>query len=177
MSVALVDRLRVPKSAPIIDVGGGASLLADELLARGYTDLTVLDVSSAALEIARRRLGDAAPVRWLCEDILTWQPDRRYALWHDRAVFHFLTDAAEQALYLDVMGAAIRDAGGSLIMATFAADGPEHCSGLPVARYGATDLEQRLEGFTIVEARREQHTTPGGLTQPFTWVAAKRRTP
>ena len=150
MSLALIDRLRVPKGAPVIDVGGGASLLVDRLVARGYTDLAVLDVSSTALEIARRRPGDAAPVRWLHEDLLRWQPERRYALWHDRAVFHFLTDAAERAKYLTIMGQTLGDSG-ALIIATFASDGPERCSGLPVARYDAVDLERLLDGFTVVE--------------------------
>ncbi|MGA7987380.1 MAG: class I SAM-dependent methyltransferase [Candidatus Dormiibacterota bacterium] len=173
MSLALIDRLSVPKEAPVIDVGGGASLLVDRLLARGYTDLTVLDVSSTALAIARERLGDAAPVRWLREDILTWQPERRYGLWHDRAVFHFLTHAADQATYLTKMRQAIGDSG-ALIIATFASDGPERCSDLPVARYDASDLERLLDGFTVVEAGREEHVTPGGVVQPFTWVAATR---
>jgi SAM-dependent methyltransferase len=174
MSLALVDRLRVPKPAPVIDVGGGASLLVDELLARGYLDLSVLDVSSTALEIARHRLGDAAPVRWLSNDIMTWQPERRYALWHDRAVFHFLTDPAEQTRYLNVMRQAL-GLGGALVMATFAANGPKSCSGLPVARYDPGDLERFLDGFTVVESSREEHMTPGGAVQPFTWIAAKRR--
>jgi SAM-dependent methyltransferase len=173
MSLALVDRLDVPKSAPVIDVGGGASFLVDRLVARGYTDLTILDVSSTALEIARRRLGDAAPARWLHEDILTWQPEHQYALWHDRAVFHFLTNAKERAKYLTVMRQALGDAG-ALIIATFASDGPERCSGLPVARYDAIDLEQLLDGFTLVESSREEHVTPGGTVQPFTWIAAYR---
>jgi len=103
----------------VIDIGGGASLLVDRLLARGYTDLAVLDVSSTALEIARRRLGDEAPVRWLHEDLLSWQPERRYALWHDRAVFHFLTHATERATYLTTMRQALSDSG-ALILATFA---------------------------------------------------------
>ncbi len=150
MSLALIDRLRVPKGAPVVDVGGGASLLVDRLVARGYTDLTVLDVSSTALEIARRRLGDTAPVRWLHEDLLSWQPERRYALWHDRAVFHFLTDAAERAKYLSIVRQTLGDSG-ALIIATFASDGPERCSGLPVARYDAEGLERLLDGFTVVE--------------------------
>jgi hypothetical protein len=173
MSLALIDRRRVPKGAPVIDVGGGASLLAEKLVTRGYTDLTVLDVSSKALEIARRRLNDAAPVRWLREDILTWQPERRYALWHDRAVFHFLTEASDRAMYLRVMRQALGDAG-ALIIATFASDGPERCSGLPVARYDASNLQQLLVGFTVVESSREEHVTPGGAVQPFTWIAATR---
>jgi hypothetical protein len=171
MSLALIDRLRVPKRAPVIDVGGGASLLVDRLLARGYTDLAVLDVSSTALEVARRGLDDAAPVRWLHEDIMIWQPERRYALWHDRAVFHFLTNAAERAKYLTIMRQALGDSG-ALIIATFASDGPERCSGLPVARYDAIDLERLLDGFTVVESSREEHVTPSGTVQPFTWIAA-----
>jgi SAM-dependent methyltransferase len=174
MSLALIDRLRLPKGAPVIDIGGGASLLVDRLLARGHTDLAVLDVSSTALEIARRRLGDATtPVRWLHEDIMIWQPERPYALWHDRAVFHFLTHAAERARYLTIMRQALGQSG-ALIIATFASDGPERCSGLPVARYDATDLEQLLDGFTVIESSREEHVTPAGTVQPFTWIAANR---
>jgi SAM-dependent methyltransferase len=173
MSLAFIDRLRVPKGAPVIDIGGGASLLVDRLLARGYTDLAVLDVSSTALEIARRRLGDPTPVRWLHEDIMIWQPERRYALWHDRAVFHFLTHAEERARYLTIMRQALGESG-ALIIATFASDGPERCSGLPVARYDAIDLEQLLDGFTVIESSREEHVTPGGTVQPFTWIAANR---
>lgn len=173
MSLALIDRLRVPKGAPVIDVGGGASLLVDGLLARGYTDLAVLDLSSTALEIARRRLGASTRVRWLREDIMTWQPERQYALWHDRAVFHFLTHEPDRAKYLTIMQHTLGDSG-ALIIATFASDGPERCSGLPVARYDATDLERLLDGFTVVESRREEHMTPGGTVQPFTWIAANR---
>jgi len=173
MSLALINRLGVPKQAAVIDVGGGASLLVDRLVGRGYTDLTVLDVSSTALEIAGRRLGDAAPVHRLPQDVLTWQPERRYALWHDRAVFHFLTEAADRARYLTIMRQALGDAG-ALIIATFAPDGPDHCSGLPVARYTATDLERLLDGFAVLVSSREEHVTPGGAVQPFTWIAAKR---
>jgi hypothetical protein len=173
MSLALIDRLGVPQAAPIIDVGGGASLLVDELLARGYTDLTVLDVSPKALSIARQRLGDSAPVRWLCEDITTWQPKRRYGLWHDRAVFHFLTDPGERGQYLRALHEAI-GLRGAVIMATFAVDGPEKCSGLSVARYDTGELERLLDGFRLVVSSREEHLTPGGAVQPFTWIAARR---
>jgi Methyltransferase domain len=173
MSLALIDHLHVPKGAAVIDVGGGASLLVDRLLARGYTDLAVLDVSSTALEITRRRIGDSRPVRWLHEDITSWQPERRYELWHDRAVFHFLTHPQERANYLMIMRQALSNSG-AVIIATFASEGPERCSGLPVARYDATDLERLLDGFTVVESRREEHVTPGGAVQPFTWIAANR---
>jgi len=169
-----------PQSAPLDDSTESSDSitywrkpLVDRLVARGYTDLAVLDVSSTALEIARRRLGDAAPVHWLHEDLLSWQPERRYALWHDRAVFHFLTDAAERAKYLTIMRQTLGDSG-ALIIATFASDGPERCSGLPVARYDAVDLERLLDGFTVVESSREEHVTPGGTVQPFTWIAATR---
>jgi len=173
-SLALIDRLRAPKTSSIIDVGGGASLLVDELLARGYSALSVLDVSATALDVARRRLPDMAPVRWLCEDVTAWRPERQYALWHDRAVFHFLVDAAEQAAYLKLLRTAIQD-DGAVVIATFATDGPERCSGLPVARYDAAGLERLLEDFTVVESLREEHITPAGDTQPFTWIAARRK--
>ncbi len=173
MSLALIERLDVPKGAAVIDVGGGASLLVDRLLARGYADLAVLDVSSTALEMARRRIGDTTRVRWLHEDIMTWQPERRYALWHDRAVFHFLTRDAERAKYLTIMRQALSDSG-AVIIATFASDGPERCSGLPVARYDAKELERLLDGFTVIESHREEHVTPEGTVQPFTWIAANR---
>jgi hypothetical protein len=173
LSLALIDRLRVPKGAPVIDIGGGASLLVDALLARGYTDLSVLDVSATALEIARRRVGASTPVRWLNQDIMSWQPHREYAVWHDRAVFHFLIHEPERSKYLTVMRHALGDSG-AVIIATFASDGPERCSGLPVARYDATDLERLLDGFTVVESHRENHVTPGGTVQPFTWIAAIR---
>lgn len=112
-------------------------------------------------------------MRWLHEDIMTWQPDRQYALWHDRAVFHFLTREPDRATYLAIMRHSVGDSG-AVIIATFASDGPERCSGLPVARYDATALEGLLDGFTVVESRRESHVTPGGTVQPFTWIAANR---
>jgi trans-aconitate methyltransferase len=173
MSLALVERLRVLNAAPVIDVGGGASRLVDVLLARGYVDLSVLDVSSTALEIARHRVADAAAVQWICDDVMAWQPQRSYGLWHDRAVFHFLTAAADRANYLNIARKAVAP-GGAVVMATFAADGPEHCSGLPVARYDVSDLESLLDGFTVVTSRREEHITPAGAIQPFTWIAARR---
>ena len=129
MSLDLIDRLRVPKGAPVIDVGGGASLLVDSAGSSGYTDLAVLDASSTALEIARHRLGDTAQRR-LHEDLLSCQPERRYALWHDRAVFDFLTDGAERGEYLTIMRQTLGDSG-ALIIATFASDGPERCQGCP----------------------------------------------
>jgi hypothetical protein len=172
-SLELIEALGVGASVPVVDVGGGASPLVDRLVERGFVDLTVLDVAQAALEEAGRRVGRRVPVHWLREDVLEWRPARRYGLWHDRAVFHFLVDEADRARYLEVLSAAIED-GGALVMATFADDGPEHCSGLPVARYSADELVALLgERFVTTSTRREIHTTPAGATQPFTWVAGR----
>ena len=172
-SLHLIDVLGIPPAAAVIDVGGGASSLVDRLVARGFTDLTVLDISDIALAAARARIGDRAPVSWVHEDVLAWRPQRRFALWHDRAVFHFLIEPSDQQRYLAALSAALAPAGAT-ILATFAPDGPDHCSGLPVARYSADDLSALLgDAFAVVEASREEHTTPTGALQPFTWVAAR----
>jgi SAM-dependent methyltransferase len=173
ISLELIEALRVPRTAGIIDIGGGASPLAGCLVDRGYADVTVLDFSTAALEDCRRRIRDEALVAWLAEDLLTWDPQRSYELWHDRAVFHFLVDENDRQTYLRALHAALSQ-GGSVIIATFAADGPDSCSGLPVARYSADDLAQVLgEMFVLVETRREVHLTPRGAPQPFTWIAGR----
>lgn len=174
VSMELIEMLGVSTDDAVIDVGGGASLLVDSLIGRGWSDVTVLDISHTALEAARERLGSDAPVTWLDQDLLTWSPERHYGLWHDRAVFHFLVDAAERETYLRVLRAAVAP-GGSVILATFASDGPEYCSGLSVVRYSAEDLATILAGtdFEVVESRCEEHTTPGGAVQPFTWVAGR----
>ncbi len=173
VSLELLEALKVPSNAVVIDVGGGASNLVDALRLRGFLDVSVLDVSEAAIVLTRDRVGDAVGVQLLHMDALSWRPSRRYDLWHDRAVFHFLVDATDRQRYLAVLQAAVRPRSHAII-ATFAPDGPEHCSGLPVARYGPADLASLLAGlFEIVEVRREEHTTPGGITQPFTWVAAR----
>jgi hypothetical protein len=114
-------------------------------------------------------------VRCVEADVLEWEPDRRYGLWHDRAVFHFLVDEVEREKYVESMSRAL-EPGGTLILGTFAADGPEVCSGLPVRRYSATDLSAALgEAFVVLQTRREEHVTPRGVTQPFTWVAGSLR--
>jgi hypothetical protein len=160
---------------PVVDVGGGASPLAGELLERGFTDLTVLDVAQTAMAEASDRLGQLAErIAWLRQDVLAWAPTRAYALWHDRAAFHFLVDAADRRAYLEVLDAAV-DSLGAVIIATFAKDGPDHCSGLSTRRYEPAELAALLApGFELVEQRREEHTTPGGAIQPFTWVALRR---
>jgi hypothetical protein len=173
VSLELIEMLGIPRDAAVIDIGGGASPLVDRLVERGFNDLSVLDISDTALGAARQRLGPSARVSWLHEDLFAWRPSRRFDLWHDRAVFHFLVGKEDRDAYLDTLRAAIAP-GGALIVATFAEDGPEYCSGLPVARYSAIDLGSVFgEGFAVVETRREVHTTPAGATQPFTWVAAR----
>ena len=173
VSLELMDILGVDKDARVIDVGGGASVLVDFLLSRGFTDLTVLDISSHALRASQERVGAGANVTWLVHNLLTWEPMHPYDLWHDRAVFHFLSPN-EVKVYQDLIRHAVAP-GGSVIMATFAPDGPEWCSGLPVTRYNADQLGEVLGNeFTVVEQRREVHTTPSGALQPFTWIAASR---
>jgi SAM-dependent methyltransferase len=158
-------------SAPVIDVGGGASVLVDELLDAGYRDLTVLDLAGSALATAQARLGArAAQVRWIEGDVRSASlPSRQFALWHDRAVFHFLVDAADRAAYMRQVRHALRP-GGHALVATFALDGPTSCSGLPVARYDADSLHRELgPDFSLVASEREEHHTPMGTTQAFVY--------
>ena len=173
VSLELVELLGISADTGVIDVGGGASVLVDALLRRGFADLTVLDISEAALQTSRQRVGADAPVDWIAHDLLTWEPTRRYDLWHDRAVFHFLS-GDEVEVYRDLLHRAVAPRG-YVVIATFAPDGPEWCSGLPVTRYGADQLIEALGGeFKLIDQRREVHTTPSGAIQPFTWIAARR---
>jgi hypothetical protein len=170
VSLDLVVAAHVDPDAPIIDIGGGASTVVDRLLDLGYRDVSVLDVAAAALESAQARLGArAGDVTWIVADLLDWQPPRPYRLWHDRAVFHFLTDPADRDRYRAVMGRAL-GADGQAIIATFAADGPTHCSGLPTARYSPPDLAAEFPDYTVEQTVREEHVTPAGRLQPFTWL-------
>jgi hypothetical protein len=171
MSLRMIRALEVDHAKPVIDIGGGASSLVDHLVAEGFLDVSVLDLSETALAEGRRRCGTASAVTLLHEDVLTWRPVRRFGLWHDRAVFHFLTDEGDRARYLTTVSEALAP-GSGIVMATFADDGPEHCSGLPVSRYSVEALSGVLGGrVTLVDTRRELHTTPEGAVQPFTWVA------
>lgn len=155
----------------VVDVGAGASFLADRLTADGY-DVTVLDISATALAQVRARLGGSAT--YVVTDLLAWEPTTSYDVWHDRAVFHFLTDPAEQRSYIELATATIR-AGGVLVLGTFAPDGPESCSGLPTARYAPGELGAMFaDGFDLAHAEVEAHHTPWGATQSFTWVVLQR---
>jgi len=174
-SLALIQATGLPPDAPLLDVGGGASSLVDHLLAAGYTDVSVLDIAPAALAQVRARLGPAASrVEWIVTDVTAFQPKRRYAMWHDRAVVHFLTAAAERERYLAVLTASLAP-GGHVVLATFGPQGPTRCSGLPVQRYSADDLGMLLgTGFRLRRTLQEDHRTPAGGYQQFvyTWWQA-----
>jgi trans-aconitate methyltransferase len=178
LSVDLITAHTGPEQV-VVDVGGGASHLPDALLAAGYRNLTVLDLSGAALSASRDRIGGpSAHVTWIETDVTLWTPDRSYDLWHDRAVFHFLTDAADQARYLAVMAKALGPGGVAVIM-TFAEDGPENCSGLPVQRYSPADLAARIadlapDMFEPMATGRFTHVTPGGSEQRFQYSLFRR---
>jgi SAM-dependent methyltransferase len=168
-SLALIESVASELSTPIIDVGGGASTLVDDLLLRGYENVTVLDISRAALQVARRRLGpDARRARWIVADILTARlKPGAYEIWHDRAVFHFLTRPAARAAYLRQLVRAIRP-GGHVIVSTFGPAGPTTCSGLDVKRYDEKMLQEEFgEQFELIEGSRALHHTPSGITQEY----------
>lgn len=175
-SLRLIRDTGVRKDASIIDVGGGASTLVDDLLADGYTHLSVLDLSGAALAAARRRLGAlAANVQWIEADITNATlPAHAYDVWHDRAVFHFLVTPADRAAYLRAVLRAVRP-GGHVIVATFAEDGPAKCSGLPVQRYRAAELHAEFgDAFSLVHHEKEAHHTPSGAIQRFVYCYCRR---
>jgi SAM-dependent methyltransferase len=167
-SLNLIALVGADKNSAIIDIGGGASRLADCLVANGYEDVTVLDLSGAALAAARSRMGDRADrVTWIAADITAWEPSQTYDVWHDRAAFHFLADPTDQAAYVVRLSRALRPDGHAII-GTFASDGPERCSGLVVSRYDANSLAATLgHGFKLIDSRRHEHITPWGATQKF----------
>lgn len=164
------------RSGGLVDVGAGASTLVDRLLEAGWRDLSVLDVSSSALELTRRRLGvRSSEVEFWCADVTSWEPGRTFSAWHDRAVLHFLLDEAALGAYASRAGRSL-GAGGVAVIAAFAPDGPTHCSGLGVAHYDAQRLSEVFErDFTLIHQEREEHVTPAGAVQPFTWVVLRRR--
>lgn len=167
-SVQAIGDTKVLPDAPIIDVGGGASLLVDNLLLLGYTDLTVLDLAPAALTQSKDRLGRAAgQVTWVAADVTSFRAPRRYAVWHDRAVLHFLLGEQEQARYVEALRGALAP-GGHVILATFGPDGPTRCSGLPVRRHSVETLSALLgPGFELRDTILDDHHTPAGIVQQF----------
>jgi SAM-dependent methyltransferase len=175
-SVGLIKATGAALDASIIDVGGGASTLVDDLLALGYTNLTVLDLSAAALAAARQRLGGkASGVRWIEADITRANlPEREFDIWHDRAVFHFLTSPEDRAAYVQAVFRAVKP-GGHVIVATFAEDGPNQCSGLPVLRYRPDELHAEFgEAFALLKHKKEAHHTPSGTVQQFVYCYCRR---
>ena len=163
-----------PPPRSVIDVGAGTSALPDHLLDQGWSDVTVLDVSAAALSQTRKRLGRRADnVTFIRADLLGWPPARTFDAWHDRAVFHFLTRSADQDRYVALTAQAVT-AGGVVILGVFAADGPTRCSGLPTARYDAPSLARAFSPvFRLEHHEREEHRTPSHGIQPFTWVVLR----
>jgi len=175
-SLRLIHNTGLGKDAAIIDVGGGASTLVDGLVAEGYADLTVLDLSASALAVAKQRLGaHAATVHWLEGDITRLElPLNRFDIWHDRAVFHFLNTQEERTAYVQAVLRSVRP-GGHVIVATFAEDGPLQCSGLPVVRYRPETLHAEFgEAFLLVEHEKEVHHTPSGAVQQFVYCYCRK---
>lgn len=176
-SLALIRATGVNESARIIDVGGGASTLVDDLLAAGFRDITVLDISSAAIRSAHARLGArAVAVTWLEADITRVElPARNYDVWHDRAVFHFLTGAEDRRRYLEAVNHAVKP-GGHVIVATFGPHGPLKCSGLDIVRYAPQDLQREFGAdYRLVQSVTEDHVTPAGKHQEFVYCYCRKR--
>ena len=174
-SLELIEAVAPDLSASVIDVGGGESTLVDDLLAKGYRDISVLDISAAAIEIAKTRLGGRAQhVTWLVEDITqAVLPAGRYDVWHDRAVFHFLTREEDRQTYVRQVARAMKP-GGFVIVATFGPEGPQQCSGLDVVRYDADSLHGEFGAkFKLVDSKTEVHQTPFGTTQQFLYCMCK----
>jgi 2-polyprenyl-3-methyl-5-hydroxy-6-metoxy-1,4-benzoquinol methylase len=177
ISLDLIRLTGVSSSTSIIDIGGGASRLVDALVDEGFEAVTVLDLSKEALATARARLGArGAKVQWVVADVTTWEASETYDVWHDRAAFHFLTEPEDRAAYAARISRAVRP-GGHVIIGTFAPDGPERCSGLPIVRHDAASLGEVLgSGFTLMESRRHGRQTPMGATQHFQFSRFRRAT-
>ncbi len=174
-SLDFIHKMNLPKEVSIIDIGGGDSKLVDHLLREGFTDITVLDISETAIERAKARLGatDAGKINWIVSDILDFQPERRYDLWHDRAAFHFMTTQTEIDTYLNIASSA---AGRFVIMGTFSDSGPLKCSMLEIHRYSDTELKETMErDFENIECINSNHITPFQTVQNFTFCSFRRR--
>jgi 2-polyprenyl-3-methyl-5-hydroxy-6-metoxy-1,4-benzoquinol methylase len=175
-SLGLIEKFAKDRDASIVDIGGGASRLVDALLTRGFSAITVLDLSEAALQSAKARLGgQGASVQWVAADATSWQPPQPFEIWHDRAAFHFLVEARDRAAYIERLRTGVK-AGGHAIIATFAPDGPEKCSGLPVQRYDPESLSKTIgSAFEPVEHQSHRHVTPWGAEQSFQFSVLRRR--
>ncbi len=175
ISLDLIHATDVKAHASIIDIVGGTSRLADVLLDEGFEAVTILDLSDEAIAISKARLGaGSAKVRWIATDVTAWEPSQTYDVWHDRAAFHFLTDPNDRAAYAERVLRAVRP-GGHVIIGTFAPDGPERCSGLPVVRHDAASLGQMLgPSFELAESRSHAHHTPLGTIQRFQFSRFRR---
>lgn len=169
-SLAIIDSLALPPQEPIVDVGGGTSRLAAALLERGHSDITVMDISDRALEAAKTELSAHGRVQWVVGDVRTQDFGRRFRLWHDRALFHFMVASEDRDSYLAALERSLAP-GGHIVIAAFAPEGPVHCSGLPVVRYSAEELAETFEGIATLESHRyEQHVTPGGEPRPYVYA-------
>jgi 2-polyprenyl-3-methyl-5-hydroxy-6-metoxy-1,4-benzoquinol methylase len=175
VSLNLIAEASPTRSARIMDIGGGASLLVDSLLDRGYEQLAVLDIAAPALEHAKRRLGDrASSVQWLVADVREAKDIGKFDIWHDRAVFHFLTDAADRQKYVALVKQTV-PIGGHVIISTFSPTGPEQCSGLNTCRYSSNSLTAELgDGFRLIKEVPEIHVTPSGKSQSFLYATLLR---
>lgn len=174
VSLALIHSFNLSKSAKIIDIGGGDSKLVDYLLAEGYSNLSVLDISEAAIDRAKKRLGKKAKqITWIVQDVLDFKPKDQYAIWHDRAAFHFQTEEKTINSYLNLVSKAVS---GNVIVGTFSTDGPTKCSGLDVKQYDETGMKSRFESraFKNILCKRENHLTPMGAIQNFVFCLFKK---
>ena len=168
-SLEIILGLAIQKGDPVIDVGGGASTLVDDLLEAGFQDITILDISKKALEVSQKRLGQQSKkIKWIEGDVTqTELPEQHYEIWHDRAVFHFLTNSEDRRRYIDALEYSLK-AGGHVIVATFSLKGPERCSGLEIVRYSPESLQLELgKRFKLIKSFAESHKTPFGTTQEF----------
>lgn len=177
LSLSLIERASLPGDAPIIDIGGGASSLVDHLCERAYSNISVLDISANALAHAKNRLGHQADkVHWYEDDVTNFEPAKRFALWHDRAVFHFLTDKADRERYMQVLQQTL-EPGAHLIIMTFAVGGPKKCSGLDVVQYDTDKMSMELgSGFELLETGYDRHSTPAGGLQKFAYFHFRKVT-
>ncbi len=176
ISLEFFNNLKLPSECSIIDIGGGDSLFTDNLLQLGYQDITILDISKKALDVAKSRIGQVAnSLSWVIADISNYETSMKYDLWHDRAAFHFLTVESSIQHYVHLASNVVKS-GGYMILGTFAENGPEKCSGLPVSRYSSEELEKKFSDcFHLLESKQAVHITPAGVQQNFTFCCFQRK--